>query len=75
MFLKAAKRVDWVLCILRFFMKMNVIRPFLMVLALVVGCVCLSGCTTPEQESDIPWNTPASWEGQGPLGGMMNGGY
>lgn len=36
----------------------------------------LSGCaTTSTAESDevstIPWNRPASWEGRGPLGGMM----
>lgn len=37
-------------------------------------CALISGCTTPQQESDIPWNTPASWEGQGVLGGMLNGG-
>jgi hypothetical protein len=44
---------------------------FLGVLALV-----FAGCATVDQsESDsvstIPWNRPASWEGQGALGGMM----
>ena len=37
---------------------------------------CLVGCaSTPKSEADsvstIPWNRPASWEGRGPLGGMM----
>lgn len=50
-------------------------------LALVLGA--LSGCASPdsnkpkppanpekEKVSTIPWNKPASWEGQGQLGGM-----
>ncbi|RFC41823.1 MAG: hypothetical protein DVB28_002166 [Verrucomicrobia bacterium] len=36
----------------------------------------LAGCaSSPKEESDslstIPWNRPATWEGRGPLGGMM----
>ena len=36
----------------------------------------LTGCAATEQRdpdavSTIPWNRPASWEGQGPMGGMM----
>lgn len=51
----------------------------LLLLGLGVGAL-FSGCaTTPTSDSDevstIPWNRPASWEGRGPLGGMMmNGG-
>jgi hypothetical protein len=35
----------------------------------------LGGCasqTEDDRVSTIPWNRPESWEGQGPLGGMMN---
>jgi hypothetical protein len=51
-------------------------RLFAVALGCVLAGVCLSGCATTEQkESDavstIPWNRPASWEGQGALGGMM----
>ena len=43
---------------------------------LVMGVCGLGGCaSSPKRESDdvstIPWNRPASWEGRGPLGGMM----
>jgi len=51
-------------------------RLFLLALALAFG---LSGCATdparqddPNRVSTIPWNRPERWEGQGPLGGMMN---
>lgn len=49
---------------------------------LALGLATLSGCATPdskpkppvnpdkEKVSTIPWNKPASWEGQGQLGGM-----
>ncbi len=30
-----------------------------------------SGCSTPQQDSSIPWSRPASWEGQIP--GMSSG--
>ena len=26
----------------------------------------------PNRVSTIPWNRPEKWEGQGPMGGMMN---
>lgn len=26
----------------------------------------LSGCVDPQQESSIPWNRPANWEGRIP---------
>ncbi len=26
----------------------------------------------PNSVSAIPWNRPEKWEGQGPMGGMMN---
>jgi outer membrane biogenesis lipoprotein LolB len=36
----------------------------------------LSACTSsqpedPNRVSTIPWNRPEKWEGQGPMGGMM----
>ena len=27
----------------------------------------------PNRVSTIPWNRPEKWEGQGPMGGMMQG--
>jgi hypothetical protein len=38
----------------------------------------LGGCASQKQDdaeqvSTIPWNRPESWEGQGPMGGMMPG--
>ena len=39
--------------------------------------VLLSACASdqpedPNRVSTIPWNRPEKWEGQGPMGGMMN---
>jgi len=46
-------------------------------IALAVVVALLPSCTSDQQEnpdrvSTIPWNRPEKWEGQGPLGGMMN---
>jgi hypothetical protein len=51
-------------------------RVLLVILGAALVCSGLVGCaSTPREESDsvstIPWNRPASWEGRGPLGGMM----
>lgn len=35
------------------------------------GCATTDSHTGSDQVSAIPWNRPASWEGRGPLGGMM----
>jgi hypothetical protein len=38
----------------------------------------LGGCASQDAQEDstrvstIPWNRPESWEGQGPLGSMLN---
>ena len=46
-------------------------------IALVLLAVVLSGCSTPVYEdgtkkeySDMPWNTPQSWEGSMSIPGM-----
>jgi len=53
----------------------------ILVTAVATGCQSASdsGTTTPASSgvSAIPWNKPASWEGAGALGGMLqqqNGG-
>ena len=45
----------------------------LAVLGVLLG---LGGCASSQSSNDdsvstIPWNRPAQWEGQGPMGGMM----
>jgi hypothetical protein len=45
-------------------------------LAVIGFLLGLSGCASPQSSNDdsvstIPWNRPAQWEGQGPMGGMM----
>lgn len=52
---------------------------FSALLLIAFGLLSLSGCATdtarqddPNRVSTIPWNRPEKWEGQGPLGGMMN---
>ncbi len=46
-------------------------------LLLVFAALLISGCETPtnddgspRQHSDMPWNTPASWEGSTSIPGM-----
>jgi hypothetical protein len=55
-------------------LKVAILRLLLAVIA-GLGLVGVSGCvSTPPSEdavSTLPWNRPASWEGRGPLGGMM----
>ncbi len=42
-------------------------------LALVLMTACASEVQEdPNRVSTIPWNRPEKWEGQGPMGGMMN---
>lgn len=49
-------------------------------IAFILIAVALAGCTTPvnsdgskKEYSDMPWNTPASWEGSMNIPGI--GGY
>ena len=42
----------------------------------LAGCViALTGCMSANTESDLPWNTPQTWEGTVQLPGMGGGGY
>jgi len=36
------------------------------------GCASTSDTSADDRVSNIPWNRPEQWEGQGPMGGMMN---
>jgi hypothetical protein len=47
------------------------------IIALILFAAALAGCSTPTYEdgskkeySDMPWNTPASWEGSMSIPGM-----
>lgn len=56
-------------------------KRFFMCLMCLVGLSLAAGFTgcvstklaeaDSDQVSTIPWNRPASWEGRGPLGGVM----
>ena len=46
---------------------------------LAATAVVMGGCASTDSDtrsedrvSNIPWNRPEQWEGQGPMGGMMN---
>jgi hypothetical protein len=45
-------------------------KPLLGLLLLTLAAL-FSGCTSPQQDSSIPWSRPADWEGQIP--GMGSG--
>ncbi|MCK5528812.1 MAG: hypothetical protein KAI74_03955 [Kiritimatiellae bacterium] len=52
----------------------NALRAVVMIMAM--GAVALlSGCMSANTESDLPWNTPQTWEGSVSLPGMNQGGY
>ncbi len=38
------------------------IRHYIAGILVLIGVVLAGGCATPH-DSDIPWNSPASWEG------------
>lgn len=50
----------------------------ILALAALLLAAGLGGCASEQTEDDptrvstIPWNRPEKWEGQGPLGSMMN---
>jgi hypothetical protein len=50
-------------------------RRLLALLAAVgVGWAC-AGCASTQDESDLPWNMPQSWESAPSLPGSMGSGY
>jgi hypothetical protein len=52
-------------------MNMSAFRKVLLTLALATLALAgLSGCTSNQQDSSIPWSRPADWEGRIP--GMGN---
>jgi len=49
----------------------------ILALAALLLTAGLGGCASQSEDdsnrvSTIPWNRPESWEGQGPLGSMLN---
>jgi hypothetical protein len=53
--------------------KISMRQLFVLIATIALG-LTLTGCMSPQAESDIPWNTPQSWESQGVMGGLLNGG-
>ncbi len=51
----------------------TVLRTVIVTVALVGCVVVISGCMSANTESDLPWNTPQSWEGSVQLPGMSGG--
>ncbi len=39
-------------------------------LLMLAAALCLAGCATSGEESDMPWNSPQPWEGSPTLPGM-----
>jgi len=42
------------------------------ILAVLPACTSSTQPEDPNKVSTIPWNRPEKWEGQGPMGGMLN---
>ncbi len=51
------------------------LRAFAVISLLAGYLVMMSGCMSANTESDLPWNTPQSWEGSVQLPGMGGGEY
>ena len=49
-------------------------KSLILILALALLGLLAGGCKTtkPEEESDMPWNTPQSWEGAPMIPGLNN---
>lgn len=46
------------------------------IIIMLLGCIVIfAGCMSANTESDLPWNTPQSWEGSVQLPGMGGGGF
>ncbi len=41
-------------------------KTFFALLLLALASLGLTGCVDPKQDSSIPWNRPANWEGRIP---------
>jgi hypothetical protein len=49
-----------------------VFRIILIAIAMgLASCATTNDPSSEDSVSSIPWNRPQSWEGQGPLGGML----
>jgi len=47
------------------------VRRLLAILCAAASCVAvLSGCVSPDSESEIPWNAPQAWEGSPMIPGL-----
>jgi hypothetical protein len=45
-------------------------RALLTITLLTLTALLIAGCATLEDESDLPWNTPQSWEGSPSIPGF-----
>lgn len=50
-------------------------QSLLAALVALAGFFLFAGCVGPKSDSTIPWNRPATWEGQIPGMGAGPGGY
>lgn len=51
------------------------IRRLLALFAAAGLALAAAGCATPNEDSELPWNMPQSWESAPALPGNMGGGY
>jgi hypothetical protein len=49
--------------------KSDAYAPLLLILSAAMLLACCGGCATTD-ESDMPWATPASWEGSAQIPGF-----
>lgn len=63
-------KVLWLLEMLSLYSKMFASILYIIVVILITAIVISVGCAT--FESDLPWNTPQSWEGTITVPGMEN---
>ena len=47
----------------------SILRPTVAILGVAL-MLLVSGCMSTGTESDLPWNTPANWEGSPSIPGM-----
>jgi len=59
------------------FVFSDFVRPVAVLAAglfLTVPALLISGCTTTDEDSDLPWNTQQPWEGSVAIPGFNGGG-